>query len=89
MATGECRLMTDFEIVLLQMVARGNGQWSWHTIANRMPVEFIPQAPEMMATLQRLLTMGYVTRQVIGDGPMDRWELTPAGRQVLDRLENT
>ncbi len=76
--------MNDFEIVLLQLVAKGDGKWSWYEIGNRLPGPFLQRTPEMYKILEKLASEGLVTLRPAK--PLDKWELTSKGRETLEAL---
>ncbi|MBE2193648.1 MAG: hypothetical protein IAE83_05695 [Anaerolinea sp.] len=80
--------MTDFEIALLKLVARGEGQWSWYEIGMRLPGPYLSKSKDMMITLKRLAEMGYVIHETKAGEARDRWELSPKGQSFLDSLSD-
>lgn len=76
--------MNDFEIVLLQLVAKGNGKWSWYDIGNRLPGPYLEKSSEMMTNLKHLAEMGYVLHETKPGEARDRWKLLSKGRCYLE-----
>ncbi len=76
--------MTGFELVLLELVAKGNGEWSWYEIGKRLPGPYLDQAPEMMQTLNHLVEEGYLLHHTKAGQARDRWELSATGRKMTD-----
>jgi len=78
--------MTDFQSVLLKLVAKGNGQWSWYEIGNRLPGPFLDKSAEMFDTLKHLVDEGYLVHHTEAGQARDKWELSSMGKEVLDKL---
>lgn len=76
--------MTDFEIILLRLVAKGKGQWSWYEIGNRLPGPYLNQASEMMDILKQLADLGYINHHTEVGEARDRWELSDKGIKLLN-----
>ena len=70
-------------LVLLELVAKGQGKWSWYELANALSRRDVPREPDMMVVLKKLAADGLVKRYVETNSPPDRWELTPEGSMVL------
>jgi hypothetical protein len=77
--------MTDFQIVLLKLIAKGNGQWSWYEIASRLPGSFLDKSVEMIHTLKHLADKGYAIHHTEEGQARDRWELSSMGKDLLDK----
>jgi len=75
--------LTQLELVLLELVAKGQGRWSWYELANALSRRDVPREPDMMIVLKKLATDGFVTRYIETNLPRDRWELTPEGSIVI------
>jgi len=75
--------LTQLELVLLELVAKGQGNWSWYELAKALSRRDVPRAPDMMVVLKKLAAGGLVKRYLETDSPRDRWELTPEGSMVL------
>jgi PadR family transcriptional regulator PadR len=75
--------LTQLELVLLKLVAKGEGNWSWYEIATSLSRLDVPREPDMMIVLKNLAAEGLLKRYVELDSPRDRWELTPAGNKIL------
>ncbi|MEG4024584.1 hypothetical protein [Microcoleus sp. S13C4] len=75
--------LTQLELVLLELVAKGQGKWSWYELANALSRRDVPREPDMMVVLKKLAADGLVQRYVETNSPRDRWELTPEGSMVL------
>lgn len=75
--------LTQLELVLLELVAKGQGKWSWYELANALSRRDVPREPDMMVVLKKLAADGLVQRYVATNSPRDRWELTPEGSMVL------
>ena len=75
--------LTQLELVLLELVAKGQGKWSWYELANALSRRDVPREPDMMVVLKKLAADGLVKRYVETNSPRDRWELTPEGSMVL------
>jgi DNA-binding PadR family transcriptional regulator len=78
--------MDDFEILLLRLVAKGDGKWSWYEIGNRLPGDHLHRAPEMYTVLEKLAKEGFIVLHPAK--PLDKWELTLKGREVLEALSD-
>jgi PadR family transcriptional regulator PadR len=76
--------LTQLEFVLLKLVDKGKGQWSWYELANALSRQDVPREPDMMEVLKNLAHRGLVNRYVEKDSPRDRWELTLEGIVVLE-----
>lgn len=76
-------ILTQLEFVLLQLVAKGEGQWSWYEIAQALSRLDVPREPDMMQVLKKLATEGFLNREVQPGSPRDRWELTEAGKSKI------
>ena len=75
--------LTQLELVLLELVAKGQGKWSWYELANALSRRDVPREPDMMVVLKKLAADGLVKRYVETNSPRDTWELTPEGSMVL------
>ncbi|WYL97329.1 MAG: hypothetical protein HEQ35_29200 [Gloeotrichia echinulata IR180] len=75
--------VTQLELVLLELVAKGEGNWSWYEIANHLSRLDVPREPDMMVVLKNLAAKGLLTRYVQPGSPRDRWDLTPTGTKML------
>lgn len=75
--------LTQLELILLQLVAKGEGIWSWYEIAQALSRLDVPREPDMMEVLKKLAAEGFLTREVQPGSPRDRWELTQAGKKRL------
>jgi PadR family transcriptional regulator PadR len=75
--------LTQLELVLLELVAKGQGKWSWYELANALSRRDVPREPDMMVVLKKLAADGLVKRYIETGSPRDRWELTPEGSMVL------
>jgi PadR family transcriptional regulator PadR len=75
--------LTQLELVLLQFVERGKGEWSWYELANALSRRDVPREPDMMTVLKNLAQQGLVKRYVEKESPHDRWELTSKGEVLL------
>ncbi|AFW94873.1 MULTISPECIES: hypothetical protein [Nostocales] len=76
--------LTQLEFILLKLVEKGKGQWSWYELANALSRQDVPREPDMMEVLKNLAHRGLVNRSVEQDSPRDRWELTLEGIVVLE-----
>ncbi|MCW6049144.1 hypothetical protein K4039_03370 [Lyngbya sp. CCAP 1446/10] len=75
--------LTQLELVLLELVAKGQGKWSWYELANALSRRDVPREPDMMVVLKKLSADGLVKRYVETGSPRDRWELTAQGSILL------
>lgn len=75
--------LTQLELVLLELVSKGQGKWSWYELANALSRRDVPREPDMMVVLKKLATDGLVKRYVETGSPRDRWELTAEGAILL------
>jgi DNA-binding PadR family transcriptional regulator len=75
--------LTQLELVLLELVAKGEGNWSWYEIASSLSRLDVPRETDMMVALKDLVGKGLLQRYVESGSPRDRWELTPAGTKIL------
>ena len=75
--------LTQLELVLLELVAKSQGNWSWYELAKALSRRDVPRAPDMMVVLKQLAADGLVKRYLETNSPRDRWELTPEGSIVL------
>jgi PadR family transcriptional regulator PadR len=77
--------MMDFQIALLKLVAKGNGQWSWYEIGNRLPGPYLDKSAEMFDSLKHLVDEGYLVHHTEEGQAGDRWELSAKGKDILDK----
>ncbi|MDF2388141.1 hypothetical protein JMG10_42355 [Nostoc ellipsosporum NOK] len=75
--------LTQLELVLLKLVAQGQGNWSWYELANSLSRLDVPREPDMMVVLKDMVAKGLVERHIQPGSPRDRWELTPTGTKIL------
>lgn len=75
--------LTQLELVLLELVAKGEGKWSWYELANALSRRDVPREPDMMVVLKKLAADGFLKRYIEAGSPRDRWELTPEGTSIL------
>jgi PadR family transcriptional regulator PadR len=78
--------LTQLELVLLQLVEKGKGEWSWYELANALSCRDVPREPDMMTVLKNLCQLGLVKRYVEKESPRDRWELTSKGEVLLKEI---
>ncbi|WP_413174420.1 hypothetical protein [Anabaena azotica] len=81
--------LTQLELVLLQLVSKGKGGWSWYEIANSLSRLDVPREPDMMTVLKDMKSKGLVERYIQPGSPGDRWELTPAGSEILMECQSS
>ena len=67
---------TQLELVMLELVTKGQGKWSWYELANALSRRDVPREPDMMVVLKKLAADGLVQRYIETGSPRDRWELT-------------
>jgi PadR family transcriptional regulator PadR len=79
----DTRQLTQLELVLLQLIERGKGQWSWYELANALSRRDVPREPDMMTVLKNLAERGLVERYVEKESPRDHWKLTSKGEFLL------
>jgi PadR family transcriptional regulator PadR len=79
---------TQLELVLLELVDKGQGKWSWYELANALSRRDVPREPDMMVVLKKLANEGLLRRYVEPGSPRDRWELTPEGKNWLTILNS-
>jgi PadR family transcriptional regulator PadR len=75
--------LTQLELVLLKLVAKGEGKWSWYEIANSLSRLDVPREPDMMVVLKSMQSRDLLARHIQPGSPRDRWELTPTGIKIL------
>ncbi len=75
--------LTQLEFILLELVAKGEGKWSWYELANALSRRDVPREPDMMVVLKQLAADGLLQRHVEAGSPRDRWELTDEGNAIL------
>lgn len=79
--------LTQLELVLLKLVIKGKGQWSWYEIASHLSRLDVPREPDMMVVLKKMVADGFLNRYVESGSPRDRWKITPEGIEKL--IEST
>ncbi|HEY9598741.1 MAG TPA: hypothetical protein V6D33_13840 [Cyanophyceae cyanobacterium] len=79
--------LTQLELVLLELVAKGKGKWSWYELANALSRRDVPREPDMMEVLKKLAAEGLLRRDVEKGSPRDRWELTLIGTTILKEAQ--
>ena len=75
--------LTQLELVLLALVARGKGKCSWYQLAKQLSYRDVPREPDMMVVLKKLAADGLVKRYIETGSPRDRWEWTTEGSILL------
>lgn len=75
--------LTQLELVILELVAKGQGKWSWYELANALSRRDVPREPDMMVVLKKLSADGLVKRYIETGSWRDRWELTAQGSILL------
>jgi PadR family transcriptional regulator PadR len=80
----ETTQLTQLELVLLELVKKGQGKWSWYEIASALSRRDVPREPDMMVVLKKLAQEGFIQRYLESDSPRDRWELTAEGEKRLN-----
>jgi len=75
--------LTQLELVLLELVAKGQGKWSWYELANALSRRDVPREPDMMIVLKQIAANGFVRQYIEINSPRDRWELTLEGSIIL------
>jgi len=71
--------LTQLELVIFELVAKGQGNWSWYELANALSRRDVPREPDMMVVLKKLSADGLVKRYIETASPRERWELTAEG----------
>ncbi|WP_414563809.1 MULTISPECIES: hypothetical protein [unclassified Anabaena] len=79
--------LTQLELVLLKLVAKGQGNFSWYELANSLSRLDVPREPDMMVVLKNLVAKGLLTRHIQPGSPRDSWDLTPIGTNILMEYE--
>ncbi len=69
--------VTQLELVLLELVAKGEGNWSWYEIANHLSRLDVSREPDMMVVLKNLATKGLLTRYVQPGSPRESLGFDP------------
>lgn len=75
--------LTQLELVLLELILKGQGQWSWYDLANALSRRDVPREPDMMTVLKKMIERGLVQRYIEKDSPHDRWKLALKGELLL------
>jgi PadR family transcriptional regulator, regulatory protein PadR len=75
--------LTQLELVLLALVARGQGKCNWYQLAKQISCRDVPRSPDMMVVLKKLAADGLVKRYIETDSWRDRWELTAEGSILM------
>jgi len=75
--------MSEIELIILQLVSRGEGKYSWYEIAQGLSRLDVPREPDMLSVLKKLEIEGLLTRRIEPDSPRDSWELTGEGRKIV------
>jgi PadR family transcriptional regulator PadR len=75
--------LTQLELVLLQLIQKGQGKWSWYELANALSCRDVPREPDMMEVLKKLEKKGLILREVKENSPRDAYLLTSKGINVL------
>ena len=75
--------LTQLELVLIQLVGKCQGKWSWYELANALSRRDVPREPDMMVVLKKLTADGFVKRYIETGSPRDRWEWTTEGSILL------
>ncbi|MEG4807745.1 hypothetical protein QUA82_08470 [Microcoleus sp. F8-D3] len=75
--------LTQLELVLLALVARGQGKCNWYQLAKQVSYRDVPRSPDMMVVLKKLAADGLVKRYIETDSWRDRWELTAEGSMLM------
>lgn len=75
--------LNKLESVLIQLVAKGGGNWSWYEIGQALSRRDVPRETDMMVALKKLAVDGLLKRYVEPGNPRDRWEITPAGQKII------
>lgn len=81
-------ILTQLEFVLLELVAKGEGKWSWYEIAQALSRLDVPREPDMMQVLKKLAAEGLLNREIQPGSPRDRWQLTEQGKSTI-RMSNS
>jgi PadR family transcriptional regulator PadR len=75
--------LTQLELVILELVAKGQGKWSWYEVTNALSRRDVPREPDMMVVLKKLAADGLVKRYIETGLWRDRWELTAEGSILI------
>jgi len=76
--------LSESELIMLQGVAFGSGQWNWYDLTNYLARTNANVYPSMMALLKVMAARGLVTRYTGRQYSLgERWEITPAGEVLL------
>ncbi|MDH6059940.1 hypothetical protein NWP17_05730 [Chrysosporum bergii ANA360D] len=79
--------LTQLELVLLKLVAKGQGNFSWYELANSLSRLDVPREPDMMTVLKNLVAKGLLKRHIQPGSPRDSWDLTPTGMKMVMQCE--
>lgn len=80
--------LTELELAILRLVEKGQGKWGWYQIATKLSNMDVPRSPDMMDVLRRLEARGIVKGTKVPDSPRDTWELTEAGKTLLETVSS-
>ena len=75
--------LTQLELVLLQLIQKGQGKWSWYELANALSRCDVPREPDMMEVLKKSEKEGLILREVKENSPRDAYSLTDEGLELL------
>ena len=75
--------LSKLELVLIELVAKGAGNWSWYEIGQALSRRDVERETDMMVALKTLAADGLLKRYVEPGNPRDRWEVTPEGQKIM------
>ena len=76
--------LTDFDILILQLVEEGNGQWRWYQMGHLILQWVLRYRPDMYEVLTQLAANRLITP---GSWPLEKWTIIDKVRQILDQLD--
>lgn len=79
--------LTQLELALLKLVAKGQGNFSWYELANSLSRLDVPREPDMMVVLKDMVAKDLLKRHIQPGSPRDSWALTPTGINILMKCE--
>jgi hypothetical protein len=75
--------LEDLELAILQLVAKGKGEWRWHNVASHLSSRGMIGSYNLIHVFKDMMSKGWVKETTTSDHPHPKWDITELGSEVL------